>query len=218
MTRSVESLKDLLNTMAVEIHQSGEAAVDLRKFRGANPSLAETLWHIAQADQTVDARYDLETDAAARVGMRSLLKRIGTGDDSDQWCVEFSHRSLKEFFVAQAILAVIESEAYEPDARRLLQVLHLEPVILHFLAQFRSSITTLVLTRLRALVKSAIVGADNGRLGANASSCFVALGGKANGQDWSALELDTALLRVRTCGRATSALRACDGRFSTTPT
>ena len=191
----VESLKDLLNTVAVEIHQSDGGKVDLREFTGDHPNLAETLWRVAQPTDGADAAYDLSTDVAARVGMRSLLKRAsGNADEDDKWEVEFSHRSLKEFFVARAVMTALRSPFGEADARQLLRELHLEPVILHFLGQLGRADPPAVLSRLRSLVGSATVGHDNGLLGGNALSCYVALGGVTRDESWDGLELDNAFL------------------------
>ena len=112
----LDSLEKLLEKIAVAIHVSGEGSVDLRDFVADWGGAARLLWHASQLDP---AAGNSDDDASARIGSRSLLRRVGP-ENEERWLVDFFHRSMKEYFVAKALRRALNSPDPYASARELL--------------------------------------------------------------------------------------------------
>ena len=185
----LDGLEELLERIAIAIHVSGEGSVDLREFVADWGGAARLLWHASQPDPTAG---DHDYDASARIGSRSLLRRVSP-EDAERWLVNFFHRSMKEYFVAKALHRALKAPDPYAAARELLIKAPVQPEILgffHLLADADQKVATV----LASLAHSAQVGSDQGILGGGAISLYHAAGGKFAGSDWRSLHLDGALL------------------------
>ena len=124
----LDGLEKLLEKIAVAIHVSGEGSVDLREFAAHWGGAAQLLWHASQLDQAEGSSDD---DASARIGSRSLLRRVSP-ENEDRWLVDFFHRSMKEYFVAKALRRALNSPDAFAATRELLLRAPVQPEILGF--------------------------------------------------------------------------------------
>jgi Pentapeptide repeats (8 copies) len=145
-----------------------------------------------------------EEDATARVGIRSLLKGHPDGD-ADQWPVDFSHRSMREYFVARSVASAVATASTSPVVRKttawaaqppvLLKDARLSPEILRFTALIlRSAAPTGAEAQLEQWARSVTMDDDPSPLGANALSLLFAYSGSVPGTNWAGLRLDYAQL------------------------
>ncbi|GAA4306621.1 hypothetical protein GCM10023178_14710 [Actinomadura luteofluorescens] len=196
--RVIENLELILEELAVQLHMSRTDYVNLRSFdTGHRGRLSEILWEMSGAAVAVDDP-DRTPDARSRVGVRSLLKQVA-GVDPEQWPVDFFHRSMREFFVARALVRVIGNE--DGKARSMLAKVPLQPEIVEFVRLIdqhsvdeRSQRDREMLRReLTKLAKSATVRRyKDQHLGGNALTLLYALSRKLPTHDWSGLALDYA--------------------------
>jgi Rho termination factor, N-terminal domain/Pentapeptide repeats (8 copies)/NACHT domain len=188
----LKQLEELLEKIAIEIHVTGEGNVDLRKFVSKSGGAAQLLW---KASQMHDLGADKDEDASARIGSRSLLRRVGfePGQEEGSWLVDFFHRSMKEYFVAKALRRALNARDPFAETRGLLMRAPIQPEILGFfrlLARDDEDACTV----LASLAHSARVSSGQGLLGGGAISLYYAAGGQMSGSDWRSLQLDGALL------------------------
>lgn len=198
-------LKILLEKIAVAIHISGEGSVDLRQFVADAGGAARLLW---RASESEDLHVGANEDATARIGGRSLLRRLSdpvSGSDGG-WIVDFFHRSMKEYFTAKALQRALNFDDPFVATRRLLIHTPMQSEILGFfrLLAVDPDVASPVLA---SLAHSARLGSRQGFLGGGAMSLLSCVGNIA-GADWKALDLDGALL-------AGADLSGCDFREST---
>lgn len=194
----ISQMKLLLEKVAVAIHVSGEGAVDLNEFVATEGGAARILWSASKSDEGPEESHE---DATARIGSRSLLKRVeegasqlqADGGPGDRWLVDFFHRSMKEYFVAQALRRALSSPDPFAAVRELLKGLPLQAEIVGFFKLFGTQSDSSVEV-LSSLAHSARVGAGQGLLGSGAISLYAASGGVLRGGDWQRLDLDGALL------------------------
>lgn len=190
-----EQLMELLERLAVAIHTRGEGAVDLHEFLADAGGATALLWKAAERPDDAS-----EEDAARRVGGRSLLRRLppssgeqaaGTGEA--EWRVDFFHRSMKEYFVARALVRALRADDAFAATRSLLKAINLQPEIVTF---FRLMLDELdqPAAILSSIAHSAGLQAGSGPLGGAAVTLFNAAGGSFHAQAWSDLNLDGALL------------------------
>jgi type I restriction enzyme M protein len=183
----LDRLKELLEKIAVAIHVSGEGSVDLREFAAQWGGAAQLLWRASQLGREASS----DDDASARIGSRSLLRRVSAEND-DRWLVDFFHRSMKEYFVAKAFRRALNSPDAFATTRELLLRTPVQPEILGF---FRLLADTERDTPvLASLAYSARIGSGQGILGGGAISLYHAAGGQFRGSDWRSLQLDSAIL------------------------
>ena len=69
----LQQLEELLEKIAVEIHVTGEGSVDLQSFVSESGGAAQLLWKASQMDNLGSEK---DEDASARIGSRSLLRRV----------------------------------------------------------------------------------------------------------------------------------------------
>ena len=124
----LDGLEKLLEKIAVAIHVSGEGSVDLQEFAAHWGGAAQLLWHAAQLDSVEGS---IDDDASARIGSRSLLRRVSP-ETEDRWLVDFFHRSMKEYFVAKAFRRALNSPDAFATTRELLLKAPVQPEILGF--------------------------------------------------------------------------------------
>jgi len=184
----LDGLEKLLEKIAVAIHVSGEGSVDLREFAGHWGGAAQLLWHASQLDQAEGSSDD---DAGARIGSRSLLRRVSPEND-DRWLVDFFHRSMKEYFVAKAFRRALNSPDAFAATRELLLRAPVQPEVLGFFRLLADADQDVAI--LASLAHSARVGSGQGILGGGAISLYHAVGGQFTGSDWRSLQLDGAIL------------------------
>ncbi|MGP8000179.1 MAG: N-6 DNA methylase [Streptosporangiaceae bacterium] len=185
----LDGLEKLLEKIAVAIHVSGEGSVDLQEFAAHWGGAAQLLWHAAQLDSVEGS---IDDDASARIGSRSLLRRVSP-ETEDRWLVDFFHRSMKEYFVAKAFRRALNSPDAFATTRELLLKAPVQPEILGFF-RLLANADQHAATVLASLAHSARVGSDQGILGGGAISLYHAAGGQFAGSDWRSLQLDGAIL------------------------
>ena len=126
----IDNMLEILEEVALRLHKSGNEFVFLRDVgEGEQKEYAQKLWKMVEHEDRDEA------DATARVGARSLLRRIENDAESDaegEWPVSFCHRSMKEYFVARRIVRQLAED--EVSARRNLTDLTLGREIIHFAA------------------------------------------------------------------------------------
>jgi len=184
----LDRLEKLLEKIAVAIHVGGEGSVDLREFAAHWGGAAQLLWDASQLDQAEGSSDD---DARARIGSRSLLRRVSP-ENEDRWLVDFFHRSMKEYFVAKALRRALNSPDAFAATRELLLRAPVQPEILGFFRLLTDADHDAVV--LASLTHSARVGSGQGILGGGAISLYHAAGGQFTGFDWRSLQLDGAIL------------------------
>jgi hypothetical protein len=120
-------------------------------------------------------------DATARVGVRSLLTRIETGDDTHKWPVDFCHRSMREYFVAKGICRALRED--ETTAANLLARLPLNHEILYFAAELMKEDSEIYRNSLLALARTTSSVGQDGNLGGNAVTILYLLKGELPGDE-----------------------------------
>jgi DivIVA domain-containing protein len=191
----VTNLQELLEDIAVQLQEENLPFINLRDYQVASGGrMAELLWRMR--DQAVPREpfgASADDDATSRVGIRSLLKAV-PGPDGDRWPVDFFHRSMREYFVARAIVRRLSAD---PDrARRILRAAPLLPEITHFVATIlRENPNPDALAALESFARGATISLDTGYLGGNAITLLYATRGGLPAVDWSGLRLDHAQLR-----------------------
>jgi Pentapeptide repeats (8 copies) len=183
----LDGLEELLEKIAVAIHVSGEGNVDLQEFTAQWGGAAQLLWRASQ----LDGESSSHDDARARIGSRSLLRRVSAEND-DRWLVDFFHRSMKEYFVAKALRRALNSPDAFAATRELLLSTPVQPEVLGFfrLLAHKERDTAV----LASLAYSARIGSGQGILGGGAISLHHAAGGQFTGSEWRSLQLDGAIL------------------------
>ena len=193
----VENLTVVLEELAVQLHVSRTDYVNLRDFdTGRREDLAGLLWAMSGAES---ASSGVSTpDARSRVGVRSLLKPVA-GVDPERWPVDFFHRSMREFFVARALVRAVKAQGEQ--AKAVLVQVPLQPEIIDFACLLvrhpvdpAASDTPETFThKLVSLAKSATLPLYKNRyLGGNALTLLFALNRQLPKGDWSDLALDHA--------------------------
>lgn len=193
----VHNLLDILEDVAVKLHESNAAYVYLRDYQRTprERRLAGMLWQMSgQGDEAdpADFTQENEDDAVTRVGARSLLK-AAPAPESDKWPVDFFHRSMREYFVALAIVRSLGGEARDLErARRLLSASPLLPEVAHFAASILKADPDPAdaLDTLESLARSATRRSGEKYLGGNAITLLQAAGGRLPHGDWQRLCLD----------------------------
>lgn len=185
----VQGMGELLERMAVQMQSRGEESFDLRALTddGESQDLVRTLWRISDSGAASDSA---QQDVTARVGMRSLLRRVSGA--SDQWRVAFFHRSMREYFVALGILRALRGGAV--SGRAVLASLPMQPEITNFLvAMIRgSSDQAALLLLLQSLARSAVRGTPCGLLGGNSLTLLCRMSAQLPRRGWNNLDLDLA--------------------------
>lgn len=193
----VGNLRAILEELAVQLHMSPTDYVNLRDFdTGRREGLAELLWSMSGGQSATSA---VSTpDARSRVGVRSLLKPVA-GVDPERWPVDFFHRSMREFFVARALVRAVT--ALGEQAKSMLALVPLQPEIVDFACLLvrhaedaRASDTPERFAhKLVSLAKSATLPLyKDQHLGGNALTLLFALNHQLPRTDWSGLALDYA--------------------------
>ncbi|MCM4078232.1 Rho termination factor N-terminal domain-containing protein [Actinoplanes sp. TRM88002] len=195
----INNLQAILEEVALQLHESTTEYVDLREIAvGRSDDLAEMLWQMSGASSA-----DPETtgsDARARVGTRSLLKPVRDGA-SQTWTVDFFHRSMREYFIARALVRAIAGESDQAVA--MLSRVPLQPEIVHFATHLmrdpsdvapNTAVETFT-DVLHSLTRRATLPRYAGKtLGGNAMTLLYTLNGNLPHGDWSHLALDYVYL------------------------
>jgi uncharacterized protein YjbI with pentapeptide repeats len=191
----IANIRELLEDIAVQLQEANLPYIYLRDFReNDGGKIAALLWKMR--DQPVPREpftESAEDDATNRVGIRSLLKAV-PAPDSDRWPADFFHRSMREYFVAHAIVRRLITS---PDrARHILSAAPLLPEITHFAAKILlESPDPGALAALESFARSATIALDTAYLGGNAITLLYAARGGLPAVDWSGLRLDHAQLQ-----------------------
>jgi site-specific DNA-cytosine methylase len=186
----VGNLQEILEDVAVRLHQENKPYVYLRDRQATSRwPMAKLLWKSDEQPEPPSLDAAADDDAAARVEIRSLLKAVPAPED-DRWPVDFFHRSMREYFVARAIVRYLRDD---PDrARHLLNATPLLPEIAHFavMGLRKEGGAGIAFRRLESFVHSATTGADPGYLGGNALTLLYLGSGELPRCDYSGLRLD----------------------------
>ena len=194
----IENLTVILEELAVQLHLSRSDYINLREFdTGRREGLSEILWAMSGASPA-HASLEGTSDARSRVGVRSLLKPVA-GVDQQGWPVDFFHRSMREFFIARALVRAVATQSEK--AKDMLSRVPLQPEIVDFARLLMEQPDALGLTdsqetfsySLMSHAKSAILPIYRGQyLGGNALTLLYALSRKVPRTDLSELCLDYA--------------------------
>ncbi len=179
-----ENLAQVLESIAWRIHRSDNDYVNLAELREEFPQgIAGLLWRMGASEGSVGE----ESDAEARVGVRSLL-RPATGDQS-LWPVSFFHRSMQEYFCASHIVRSIKRGI--AAAQAVLWESTFGAEIGQFaIAILRSEDTTAdLVATLTAIARSSLIELP-GAGGGGALSLLYGLTGDVPGTEWGGLRLD----------------------------
>lgn len=185
-TELVSNLRSILAKLAIEMLRSGKNYVCL--IDTVTDVLADVLWNVATENT------DLLEDAQARVEVRSLLVPVSlsAGDaDEARRPVDFFNRSLREYFIAQGLLAALQQD--RDQATSLLASGPLTAEVLHFTVEMlrRPSNRTASEVLLGIARGSTIDDGHAGTSGGNALSLLCsASSGRLPSDDWSNLNLD----------------------------
>ena len=185
---ATEGMLQLLESVAVELLKNGGQPVDLRTFGKGKLDIARVLWKMSE----VDAGPTQTEDARARLGMRSLLRPFPDEGDSGVWPVAFCHRSMSEYFVAQALVRVIRNG--DPLARDLLSTVILRPEIVDFagLLMNKADDAAALARTLAALARTAVKDTRPGYLGGNAITLAYRIRHRPDDPGWARLDLSYA--------------------------
>lgn len=190
------NLIGILEEVALRLQGSEENFVLLEEFVSPDEqNLAKLLWKMSESDEVIDElvgeKGKVVEDATARVGVRSLLTRIKTDDNTHKWPVDFCHRSMREYFVARGICRALYEN--KERAKKLLAKLPLNHEILYFAAELmRQKNAREYESALLSLTRSTRGTSQCGTLGGNAVTILYRLKGELPGDDWSELNLDGA--------------------------
>jgi len=182
----VRRMLNILESVAVALQQSSAEFVSLLDLAEARDlRFAKLLWDSAGSD------FD-EDDAAARIGIRSLLARVDAVDASKKWCVDFCHRSMKEYFVGRRLHKELAR------SRNHAEIFLSETPMSHEILDFavghmkRDASVDWGETLLEIIKTSAVAGARRGHAGGYAATLLYRLSGELPGAGWSGLNLDYA--------------------------
>ena len=187
-SEAIQGMIELLESVAVELLTNGGEPVDLRTFGTGSLDIARVLWKMTEEGP----RTEQTEDARARLGMRSLLKPFPRQEESDAWPVTFCHRSMSEYFVAQAILRALRH--HHQKARELLYRVILRPEIVDFaaLGVNKGNDAAALAARLADLARSADRDAIPGYVGGNAITIAYRSRWRPSDSRWVGLDLSYA--------------------------
>ena len=188
--RLLSNLQTVLEDIAVHLHLSPHDYISLRDYATNAPrGLAEVLWKMSGSTRRREFSGSDDYDATSRIGVRSLLKPVRAGR-VEEWPVDFFHRSMREYFIACALVRAIAGT--RDRAEQLLSYIPLQPEIVNFAVSLMSekekagSINTDYPNKLISLAKSAVSPSYAGKfLGGNALTLLFALTGRVPKVDWS---------------------------------
>jgi len=182
---TLEGMTRLLESLAVEILRTGGQPVDLRTFGGKDLDVAQVLWKMSE----FDAGAEQTQDARARLGVRSLLRPHPKPGGDEAWLVTFCHRSMSEYFIAQAIVRALRNDY--SAARNLLSPVILGHEIIRYIALLvnKGDDTTEVGRNLEALARSAVRGTSSGYVGGNAVTLAFRIRWPTPRKGWTNLDL-----------------------------
>ncbi|MFF5249079.1 N-6 DNA methylase [Streptosporangium sp. NPDC000095] len=189
----INNLLEILEDIAVQLQQANEPYIYLRDHQATSRrNIAELLWKIRDDSAIRPSSFGVtaDDDATGRVGIRSLLKAV-SAPDTHRWPVDFFHRSMREYFVARAIVRCLRDD--QDRARRILSATLLLPEITHFVSKMLAGqAADAPLRCLESFARSATTGVDTAYLGGNAITLLYASRGELPQCDWSGLRLDHA--------------------------
>jgi hypothetical protein len=181
----VDSLQQILETIAVRLHETGASAVDLHHL-GREFDFAELLWQMSSEEHAGNS----SEDATQRVGVRSLLRRVPSRS-RNEWLVDFFHRSVREYYAARGIVSAVDRR--NPSDLRLLDQVGLRREVEWFACEMiKLRRSEHRLTSLETLAKTCQRGTDLSRLGGNCITLLAGVLGKLPSRNWSDLNLDYA--------------------------
>jgi len=190
----VAEMLNILEQVAMKLQETGTNTVYLQDFHESSVTRqwAEALWAITEPDERT------EEDAAARVALRSLLKRM-PGQDKKRWPVNFCHRSMKEYFAALGVCRLLRKE--RKQAETFLSTCYLNYEVIYFATRYMNKhlspvYETILMTLIRLTSQRSGTTHVRGTavLGCNAVNLLYAYKKELPGNDWSHLLLDNALL------------------------
>jgi hypothetical protein len=182
---TLEGMIELLESVAVKLLENGGQPIDLLTFGRGGSDIARRLWNISKED----AGTEQAEDATARLGMRSLLKPFPAAGQDDAWPVTFCHRSMSEYFVAQALVRALRGD--HEMARKLLSSVILRPEIVDFAALLvdKTKDAARVAQTLGDFARSARRRSKAGYLGGNAITLAYRSQHKPADHRWAGLDL-----------------------------
>ena len=197
-SETIEGMMELLESVAVRLLENGGQPIDLRTFSEGRSGIARRLWNMTKEDVGTEQA----EDATARLGMRSLLKPFPVPGQEDAWLVTFCHRSMSEYFVAQALMRALHHD--REMARKLLSSVILRPEIVDFAALLvnKAEDTADVARTLGEFARSARRRSKARYLGGNAITLAYRSQHKPADHRWAGLDLCYADLSGADLARA----------------
>ncbi|MGD2093072.1 MAG: trypsin-like peptidase domain-containing protein [Candidatus Aminicenantes bacterium] len=184
----IENMKEILENLAVKLHQSDAEFIYLSDVHGADKYL-ERLWKMSNPE---DCAHD---DEVSRIAVRSLLKRVGieSSKEGKKWPVDFCHRSIREYFVARAVCKILKHNLEQ--ARQFLRNYYLNHEIVFFASKMMKKSGFDYTEKLWQLIRETKGQSERkkfkiGHLGSNAANLLYQFRGTLPHNDWSCLVLD----------------------------
>jgi glutamate dehydrogenase/leucine dehydrogenase len=177
-TETITNLRAVLSEIAEVLQRTGLGYVRLGEFKSATKlRFAELLWRQSGPEA-------LDLDAKARIGGRSLLGRVDTDD-----AVDFCHRSMREYFVAERLCTALKTNRKEAEA--FLRDVPVNHEILQFaVQQLHNSGSDRAETTLLALLECAVQPPPAGVGGRAATLLYQLKGDLPANLDWRGKNFD----------------------------
>lgn len=192
----IDNLIGLLEEIAAQLQKSDAGYVSLAELaKPSGSSLCAALWRMADSPLSSRAGPNDErtiADAAARVGVRSLLVPV-IGPPAASWPVTFFHRSVQEFLLARQLTRLLVTNSLRAR-ERLSEVLIGSEICSFMVSIIDRGSTSEYVPVLLSFAKSAVRGLAPSFIGGNAVSLLHGLQAFRPNSDWSDLNLDYARL------------------------
>ncbi|HYM00877.1 MAG TPA: pentapeptide repeat-containing protein [Blastocatellia bacterium] len=187
---TISNMRGILGEIAEELQRTGEGYLGLSKYQSSQRKpFAELLWKLSGEDEPDSD--DIESDARARVGTRSLLARVQRQDIEEEWPVDFCHRSMREYFVSARLCEAVE-EGVEPGIKFLREVPLNHEILAFAVERWRKS-NSHISSRLLEIVARSTPSESPGRAGGYALTILHRLeGGLPKDFDWTGRVFDGA--------------------------
>jgi hypothetical protein len=193
----IDGMRRILEQAAIRLHSGSADRVNLRDLEEVDGQLADMLWQMAsQSSRPIaDSDTDRADDARMRVSIRSLLRPIPS-EEPNKWPVNFFHRSMAEFFLAEGVAHALQSD----DIVELHNALGANPLsseTVDFIVERLNASGDVhrISARLESLARGALRSLHEFEaLGGNALTLHLRLAGRLKNKNWSGLRLDNVSL------------------------
>ena len=195
---TIDGMRRILEQVAIRLHSGSTDHVNLRDLEQVDGQLADMLWQMAsQSARPTNAEPDADRadDARMRVSIRSLLRPIPS-NEPNKWPVNFFHRSMSEFFLADGVARALQSDNLV-ELRNALGANPLSAETVDFVIERLNAAGDVqrISARLESLARGALRSLNAFEaLGGNALTLHLRLAGRLSNKNWSGLRLDNVSL------------------------